>query len=94
MDVSACKELCDQDDNCEGYVDTTRNQCQFATTSDCPSACKKYNYGINTTLDKYAKCGTGYRGCFVKGEQPHLIVSSSYFWKYYNHARSNYGCPI
>ena len=71
MDVSVCKELCDKDNNCEGFVDTTRNQCQLATTSDCPSQCQKYKSGSNATIDPNAQCkeAHGYRGCFFKGEQ-------------------------
>ena len=68
LDVSLCKELCDRDDNCRGYVDTSRNQCELATTSDCPNPCEKYK-GSNATIDQNKKCGNGYRGCFTKGEE-------------------------
>ena len=45
-DVSICKQHCDNDQKCLGYVGPTKwNACQFATTSECPSGCSKYDKG-------------------------------------------------
>ena len=67
-EVSTCQRHCDKDQNCLGYVGPTKwGACQFATTSECPSGCSKYDKGHSGNLlmdeDKYAD---NYPGCFVK----------------------------
>ena len=65
--VFQCKEYCDQDANCKGYVDQGTGSCQIATTSNCPSKCNKYNHGNVGAIDQYGTCGSNYLGCYIKG---------------------------
>ena len=71
--VSQCKEWCDQDVNCKGYVEQVDdvdnvNNCQMATTSNCPSQCRKAAVGNVGSIDQYATCGSDiYQGCYIKG---------------------------
>ena len=69
-DMSTCKAHCDEDENCKGFVGPTEwNACQWATTSECPTGCSKYDEGSvgNILLDEeYHK--DNYPGCFVKLE--------------------------
>ena len=80
-DVSQCKEWCDQDVNCKGYVEQVDNvdnvnNCQMATTSDCPSQCQQWQGNGKATvtignvgsIDQHATCGSDiYQGCWIKG---------------------------
>ena len=63
--LSGCKEACDVDDQCKGYVASGSN-CQFATTSDCPAKYRKYNVGSVGEISEQGTCGGGYGGCFIK----------------------------
>ena len=67
-DVSQCKEWCDQDVNCKGYVDKGEGSCQMATTSNCPSQCRKAAIGNVGAIDQHGTCGADtYLGCYIKG---------------------------
>ena len=50
-DVAICKENCDQDADCKGYVDKGDGDCHMATTSDCPSGCSKGVVGNVGAID-------------------------------------------
>ena len=65
-EVFECKEYCDLDKNCKGYVDNSYGDCQIATTSSCPQACGKYDEGNIGPIDPYTTCGSSYLGCFIK----------------------------
>ena len=68
-DLFKCKEACNIDANCKGYV-AKRGffpTCQIATTSDCPSGFAQYNVGNVGELDINADCSkSSYEGCFIK----------------------------
>ena len=67
--INFCKQACDEDHNCKGYVAHESNgYCQIATTTTCPTTndCKKYQYGLIGDLDPTARCGNGFEGCFIK----------------------------
>ena len=67
-DVAICKENCDQDANCKGYVDKGEGSCQIATISNCPSQCRKAAIGNVGAIDQHGTCGAGtYLGCYIKG---------------------------
>ena len=67
-DVAICKENCDQDANCKGYVDKGDGDCHMATTSDCPSGCSKGVEGNVGAIDPQGNCGIdSYMGCHIKG---------------------------
>ena len=66
--VLQCKEYCDQDVNCKGYVDKGEGSCQIATTSNCPSQCRKAAIGNVGAIDQHGTCGADtYLGCYIKG---------------------------
>ena len=65
-EVFECKEYCDLDKNCKGYVDNSYGDCQIATTSSCPQTCGKYDEGHIGPIDPYTTCGSSYLGCFIK----------------------------
>ena len=67
-EVNRCKEYCDTDQNCRGYVMKRKKYyCQVATTSDCPSGCSKYNDGsIGTLVIDSQYVSQYYQGCFIK----------------------------
>ena len=66
--VAQCKEYCDQDANCKGYVDKGEGSCQIATISNCPSQCRKAAIGNVGAIDQHGTCGAGtYLGCYIKG---------------------------
>ena len=70
--VSACKDACDADASCKGYVDAGSGNCQIATTSySCPNTrglqdCSLYDQGHIDDLNPRGTCGNGYGGCFIK----------------------------
>ena len=63
--LSGCKEACDVDDQCKGYV-AKGNSCQFATTSDCPANYNKIDVGNVGEISEECPGVTGYGGCFIK----------------------------
>ena len=66
--VAQCKEWCDPDANCKGYVDKGQGDCHMATTSDCPSGCSKGVVGNVGPIDPQGNCGIDtYQGCQIKG---------------------------
>ena len=68
--LNDCKTLCDEDNNCKGYVETSSSSnCQIATTSSCPSGCGTYDSGNVESLTLAGTCGrtSKYYGCFIKG---------------------------
>ena len=70
-DVSECKDRCDVDEACKGYVDTGDWHCDLATNSDeCPYDCRMENVGNFGDLDEFAECASNvaieYLGCFIK----------------------------
>ena len=70
LSLDNCKKLCDEDNNCKGYVKTTYSEsCQIATTSSCPSGCSTYQRGNVGSLTLAGTCGSWkrYYGCFIKG---------------------------
>merc|ERR1712166_1016406 len=68
--LAFCKDQCDKDAACVGYVSQGRG-CHYATTSTCNAQCSTYNVGnvgaitsggpLNENLDSY-------KGCYVKQE--------------------------
>ena len=69
--IDFCKEACDRDPKCKGYVGHGKSYCQIATTSTCPTThgCAKFQIGnvaINRVLDESHSCGSGYHGCYIK----------------------------
>ena len=58
-------QFCNEDVHCKGYVASGSN-CQFATTSGCPSECTKHDVGNVGKLIFDGTCGGGYGGCFIK----------------------------
>jgi len=75
--VSECKSHCDDDDNCKGYSEKLEMPdedrlpfCQIATTSNCPTNCKKYYQGNNGTLvpdsDLFGQGSYPHKGCYIK----------------------------
>ena len=66
--VDFCKNVCDHDYNCKGYVATDTAHCHIATTSYCPetNACTKGQEGKSGNLNGSASCGDGFQGCFIK----------------------------
>ena len=66
--LAICKTTCDSDENCKGYVNSGAG-CHMATTSSCPSGCKKYHNGnigelvIDGSLNDLTN---SYEGCFIK----------------------------
>ena len=69
--ISKCKNYCDNDDQCKGYVayefGNPGGSCQFATTSQCPSGCYEGYTGNLGELDRNKKtCGNNYGGCYIK----------------------------
>ena len=78
-EVFECKEYCDLDKNCKGYVDRGDGYCQIATTSNCPQSCEKHDAGNIGPIDPYATCGSGYLGCFIKqGIQVIVLIVKLY----------------
>ena len=70
-DIDFCKEACDRDPNCKGYVRHGKSYCQIATTSTCPTTndCAKYGIGnvaISRVLNGSLSCGSGYHECHIK----------------------------
>ena len=67
--VEFCKDACDHDTNCKGYVVHGKSYCQIATTSKCPTTngCAKFQIGnvVNSALDGSISCGSGYQGCNI-----------------------------
>ena len=67
--LSKCKNECDIDVNCKGYVGKIGflPVCQIATTSDCPSSFSQDDVGNVGDLDINARCSkSSYQGCFIK----------------------------
>ena len=76
--VKECKEACDEDDKCRGFVETSSklpggmaDGCQYATTStECAPGCEKLESdGMMTGADKLwpGENGfSGYCGCWIK----------------------------
>ena len=69
-DIKTCKAHCDADINCKGFVGPTSwDACQWATTSDCPAGCDKYNKGdVGDIILDEELSSSSYPGCFVKLE--------------------------
>ena len=63
--LQTCKNYCDLDLNCKGYV-SWGSRCQVATTSSCKTENdgKKYDVGRHGLLG--GECGRNYGGCFIK----------------------------
>ena len=74
--LAICKIRCDSDENCKGYVNSGAG-CHMATTSSCPSDCKKYHNGnigelvIDGSLNDLTN---SYEGCIIKylGKAKHV----------------------
>jgi len=69
--LAFCKEKCDSDAACVGYVKYGHNQCQYATTSTCPSdynsACSKLNAGnVGEITPGAGATNPNFSGCYVK----------------------------
>ena len=68
--IQFCKDACDHDSNCKGYVVHGKSYCQIASTSSCPTTngCAKFQIGnvVNSVLDGSISCGFGYQGCYIK----------------------------
>ena len=67
--IPFCKESCDEDEKCKGYVGDRHGHCQIATTSQCPDNvyCEKYSIGESNELSTNYQCGpSDLEGCFVK----------------------------
>lgn len=64
LPLEECKNLCDLDPQCKGYVQWVAGRCNIATTSPCPNGSKKYDIGRTGNLG--GKCGRNYNGCYVK----------------------------
>ena len=73
QNVQFCKDLCDSDDFCKGYVKHGAD-CQIATTkTDCNTDCQgPENVGNQGALVDTGHCGIGeskyhkFKGCFIK----------------------------
>lgn len=63
-----CKNLCNKDKYCKGYVEEANNNyCQIATTSRCPLHCILIDSGKIGNLSREGnQCGEYYGGCFIK----------------------------
>ena len=61
------------DAQCKGYV-AYRNNCQFATTSDCPESYTKYDVGNVGEISEQGTCGSDYGGCFKKLGGKYIIL--------------------
>ena len=73
--LSHCKELCDADSLCKGYVTDAGSLCQLATTFNCPSSWEKHDVGNVEDLNDSA-CGYSLNGCYIKdGKHRHSIHS-------------------
>ena len=71
-----CKAQCTSDSNCKGYVAASDYGCQWATTSDCPAGCTKYDQGkVGDLLVDKDWYSSNYEGCFIKqvGKMVHFI---------------------
>ena len=69
ISLSECKQKCDEDDNCKGYVEQYGGHCQIATITACPSGWSLYASGNVGEIDLHGTCGLatmGFGGCFVK----------------------------
>ena len=67
--ISFCKETCDKDEKCKGYVAETGGNCQIATTSKCPETnhCSKFSLGESNDLAIDSRCGSiDLEGCYIK----------------------------
>ena len=74
--LAICKITCDSDENCKGYVNSGAG-CHMATTSSCPSDCKKYhkeNIGELVIDGSLNDLTNSYEGCFIKylGKAKHV----------------------
>ena len=86
--VAICKENCDQDASCKGYVDKGDGSCHMATTSDCPSGCSKGVVGNVGAIDPEGNCGIdSYLGCHIKGN---IISNDSMFVAYKTDKNKDY----
>jgi len=68
--VAFCKDQCDKDAACVGYVsqpDNYNRGCQYATTSTCNAQCSTYNVGGVGAITS-GPGGATYKGCYVKQE--------------------------
>jgi len=74
-----CKESCDADPECKGYVERPLfgwQTCQIATTSACPREdCKKFNEGSVGPIVEVVPETDDYKGCFVKRKTSLLEAS-------------------
>ena len=61
-----CKNFCDQDSNCKGYVQQSSSYCQIATTSPCNHTSSGSSYNSGSTGDLGGSCGSNYGGCYIK----------------------------
>jgi hypothetical protein len=89
--LSDCKKLCTRDTNCKGYVQTTRNEnCNIATTSNCPRGCPEHDTGTvgDLELEIPGTCivtnPVTYHGCFIKS----IVIKNMVFrilihWPHY-----------
>merc|ERR1711957_718734 len=69
--LAFCKEKCDSDAACVDYVKYGHNQCQYATTSTCPSdynsACSKHDAGnVGEITPGTGGTNPNFKGCYVK----------------------------
>ena len=67
--VTTCKELCDQDLNCKGYVNRGPNDCNIATTSDCSAIDCTGPWGIGNVGKLVRTCTaseSSTEGCYIK----------------------------
>ena len=60
--------MCDDDDNCKGYVGKNSNTryWELATTSACLNSDQKDNVGNDGPLIRDGDCGPSLGGCFIK----------------------------
>ena len=84
-DIETCKEHCDQDTNCKGFVGPTAwEACQWATTSECPTGCQKYDQGhVGDLLWDEEHHSDNYPGCFVKLEGKNINAKYKRYKKWF-----------
>ena len=66
IDVSMCKQKCDDDAQCKGYFMKETQRCQLSTTSDCGNSVP-FDVGNVGQLDSSPTCEGGFfTPCYVK----------------------------